>query len=105
MRDLAGHLEHCSINTATLGHRQPIGAARRLLALHVNDWRVPTRGLLLDRAMMGDGVIELAALRAMVADAGYRGAVEVEFFSRDDWWQRDAAETLAVAVERLQSLC
>ncbi len=31
----------------------------RLLAFHVCDWLVPTRDLLLDRGMMGDGVIEI----------------------------------------------
>ena len=33
--------------------------ADRLLAYHICDWLVPTRDLLNDRGMMGDGVIEL----------------------------------------------
>ena len=33
----------------------------RLLAFHVCDWLVPTRDLLEDRGMMGDGVIEIPA--------------------------------------------
>src|SRR5262249_10063327 len=33
------------------------GAAERILAYHVCDWLVPTRDVLLDRGMMGDGVI------------------------------------------------
>ena len=37
-----------------------------ILAYHVNDWLVPTTDLLLDRGMMGDGVIDLRAIRAMV---------------------------------------
>ena len=81
------------------------GAARRLFAYHVSDWLVPTRDLLLDRGMMGDGVIELTAIRALVEGAGYDGAVEVEIFSDADWWQRPAAETLAVCAERLQTVC
>ena len=44
---------------------------------------VPTRGLLLDRGMMGDGVVDLRAVRAAVEAAGYRGPAEVEIFSRD----------------------
>ena len=34
-------------------------AGKRILAYHVNDWLVPTTDLLLDRGMMGDGVIDL----------------------------------------------
>ena len=81
------------------------GAARRILAFHVSDWLVPTRDMLLDRGMMGDGVIEIAKIRGMLEDAGYAGKVEVEIFSRDDWWRRDVIETLAVCAERLQSVC
>ena len=32
---------------------------RRLLAFHICDWLVPTKDLLLDRGMMGDGVIDI----------------------------------------------
>ena len=32
---------------------------KRLLAYHICDWLVPTRDLLNDRGMMGDGVIDL----------------------------------------------
>ena len=37
------------------------GAGGRILAHHICDWLVPTRDLLLDRGMMGDGVIDLRA--------------------------------------------
>jgi sugar phosphate isomerase/epimerase len=80
-------------------------AGRRLFVLHVCDWLVPTRDLLEDRGMMGDGVIDLRAFRAMAEGAGYVGAVEVEIFSALDWWRRPAAETLAVCAERLQTVC
>ena len=36
----------------------------RLHAFHVCDWLVPTRDLLNDRGMMGDGVIEIPRIRA-----------------------------------------
>lgn len=81
------------------------GAQRRLLGLHVCDWLVPTRDLLLDRGMMGDGVIDLAGLRHAMEDAGYRGPVEVEIFSFNNWWQRDPLEVLHTCAERLQSHC
>ena len=45
----------------------------RLLAYHVCDWLVPTRDLLNDRGMMGDGVIELKKIRGWVEAAGYTG--------------------------------
>jgi sugar phosphate isomerase/epimerase len=81
------------------------GRDRRLLAYHVSDWLVPTRDLLLDRGMPGDGVIDLPRIREAVEDAGYGGAVEVEIFSRDDWWRRSAQEILSVCAQRLQSVC
>ena len=36
----------------------------RLLAFHVCDWLVPTKDMLLDRGMMGDGVIDIPGLSA-----------------------------------------
>ncbi len=73
-----------------------------ILAHHVCDWLVPTRDLLLDRGMMGDGVIDLDGIRAMIEAAGYDGPQEVEIFSRDDWWQRPGDEILATCLERLE---
>src|SRR5436190_1829813 len=68
-------------------------ARERILALHVCDWLVETRDPLLDRGMMGDGVIDLKRLRAAVEAAGYTGPVEVEIFSKSDWWCRRPDET------------
>ena len=45
-------------------------AGSRIVTYHVCDWLVPTTDLLLDRGMMGDGVIDLRALRAMVEATG-----------------------------------
>jgi sugar phosphate isomerase/epimerase len=72
----------------------------RLLAYHVCDWLTPTRDLLNDRGMMGDGVVELKKLRGWVEAAGYAGFSEVEIFSTLDWWQRDGSETLKTCIER-----
>ena len=84
--------------------RQIARAGRRILAYHVNDWLVPTTDLLLDRGMMGDGVIDLRAVRAQVEAAGYRGHCEVEIFSANNWWQRDPDEVLRICIERHQTV-
>ncbi|WP_219220349.1 sugar phosphate isomerase/epimerase family protein [Variovorax boronicumulans] len=76
----------------------------RLLAYHVCDWRLPTRDLLSDRGMMGDGVIELRKIRGWVEAAGFAGFSEVEIFSNLDWWQRTGSETLDVCIERHRSV-
>ena len=79
-------------------------AGRRILAYHVNDWLLPTTDLLLDRGMMGDGVIELRAIRALVEAAGYRGHCEVEILSAANWWKRDGDEVLRICIERHQTV-
>ena len=78
---------------------------RRLLAFHICDWLVPTTDLLLDRGMMGDGVIDIPLIRSWVEAAGYRGFQEVEIFSAGNWWRRDPDEVLATCRERHQSCC
>jgi sugar phosphate isomerase/epimerase len=72
----------------------------RLHAFHVCDWLVPTKDLLDDRGMMGDGVIEIARIRGWVEAAGFDGYSEVEIFSREDWWKRPADEVLATCIAR-----
>lgn len=79
------------------------GAAGRILGFHVSDWLVPTGHLLLDRGMMGDGIIDVPKIRGWVEAAGYDGASEVEIFSQDNWWRRDADEVLATCIERHQT--
>ena len=81
------------------------GATKRILAHHICDWLVPTRDLLLDRGMMGDGVIDLRGIRAMIEAAGYSGPQEVEIFSRDNWWKRPGDEVVSTVVERFNSVC
>ncbi len=75
-------------------------ARGRIAGFHVCDWLVPTRDLVLDRGMMGDGVIDIAGLRARVDAAGYTGMIEVEVMSQQDWWTRDGDEVLRVMKER-----
>ncbi len=78
------------------------GHSKRLLAYHICDWLVPTADLLLDRGMMGDGVIDLPRIRSWMDAAGYRGPHEVEIFSANNWWQRDPDEVLRTAQARHQ---
>ena len=75
---------------------------KRVLAYHICDWLVPTRDLLNDRGMMGDGVIDLPRIRGWVEGAGYTGFGEVEIFSELDWWKRDPGEVLRICKERHQ---
>jgi sugar phosphate isomerase/epimerase len=72
----------------------------RLLAYHVCDWLVPTTDLLLDRGMMGDGVIDLRGIREAVEAVGFTGYSEVEIFSENNWWQKPMDEVLATCIER-----
>lgn len=78
--------------------------SRRLFGFHVCDWLVPTRDLLLDRGMMGDGAIDLARIRGWMDRAGYAGPIEVEIFSAENWWRRDPAEVVAIAKRRFADL-
>ena len=79
------------------------GASRRIFGFHVCDWLVPTADVLNDRGMMGDGIIDVPAIRTLVEDAGYAGPVEVEIFSAANWWTRPMDETLQVCRARFAS--
>jgi len=81
------------------------GRSGRLYAFHVCDWLVPTTDLLLDRGMMGDGVIDIPRIRRWVEAAGFKGAIEVEIFSANNWWKRDPDEVLEVVKERYRTVC
>jgi sugar phosphate isomerase/epimerase len=81
------------------------GREGRIFAHHICDWLVPTADMLLDRGMMGDGVIDLKSIRAMIEAAGYHGPQEVEIFSRDNWWKRPGDEVVRTCVERFESVC
>ena len=50
--------------------------------------------------MMGDGIIDLRGLRALVEAQGYAGYTEVEIFSARNWWQRDGGEVLDTCIDR-----
>jgi sugar phosphate isomerase/epimerase len=71
----------------------------RLLAFHVCDWLVPTKDMLNDRGMMGDGVIDIKSLRNAVEAEGFAGYSEIEIFS-EAWWTRPMDEVLRTCIER-----
>ena len=81
------------------------GDGGRILAHHICDWLVPTKNLVNDRGMMGDGVIDLRGFRRMIEAAGFHGPQEVEIFSADDWWKRPGDEVLRTCIERYQACC
>jgi sugar phosphate isomerase/epimerase len=81
------------------------GEEKRIFAHHICDWLVPTRDLLLDRGMMGDGVIDLKGFRRMIEAAGFHGPQEVEIFSAGDWWKRPGDEVLKACIERYNKFC
>jgi sugar phosphate isomerase/epimerase len=77
-------------------------AGKRICSYHVSDWLADTQDLRLDRGMMGDGVIDLPALRRSVEAAGYDRYVEVEIFSERNWWKRDADAVIRIIKERVE---
>ncbi len=79
--------------------QQVARAGRRILGYHICDWLVPTRDLLNDRGMMGDGVVDLPKVRGWVEGAGYAGFHEVEIFS-EDWWKKDPDGVLDTCKQR-----
>ena len=78
-----------------------IGRHGHLLAgVHVNDWRVPTRGWA-DRALPGDGAADLPAVLGVLQEVEWAGFYDLEIFSDngvfgsaypDSLWDLDAAE-------------
>lgn len=77
------------------------GRERRIAAFHICDWLVPTTDLLMDRGMLGDGVIDLASMSHAVTAAGFAGFAEIEIFSKR-WWAVDNEDTLRACVDCLR---
>jgi sugar phosphate isomerase/epimerase len=71
----------------------------RMLAFHVCDWLVPTKDILNDRGMMGDGVIDIASIRGAVEAVGFVGYSEIEIFSHDVW-EQPMDEVIATCIAR-----
>lgn len=65
------------------------GAEGLLGAFHVCDWRVPTEDMLVDRALMGEGCIDVPGIMRAMERSGFdvhaQGGIEVEIFSEREW--------------------
>jgi sugar phosphate isomerase/epimerase len=77
-------------------------AAGRILGFHVNDWLPATQHTLLERGMMGDGIIELRRLRELVDAAGYDGPIEVEILN-PAIWELPREELMRTMIERFET--
>ena len=113
-RQICERLDHPSLGVAVdvyhvwwdpdlLREIEALGRLGALFAYHLCDWRVPTRDLLNDRALMGDGCINLAAITAAVRAAGFEGWDEVEIFSAE-YWQEDQSLFLDRIIARYGQL-
>lgn len=85
-------------------YREIERAGKRILGFHVSDWCVPLPDVLLSRAMMGDGVIELKKLQTAVEKAGYDNLIEVEIFNKAIW-DMDSDKLLRLTKERFDNVC
>jgi sugar phosphate isomerase/epimerase len=65
----------------------------RFVAVQVNDWRSPTRSWC-DRALPGDGVIDLATVLDAVERTGWAGCYDLEVFSDDGTFGDDFEDSL-----------
>jgi len=80
------------------------GAQGRISSYQVCDWLVPMAAdPLMSRGMMGDGVIDFAAIGALVRGAGYRGDVEVEIFN-EALWAADGHAVIETMKQRYRNL-
>jgi sugar phosphate isomerase/epimerase len=66
-------------------------AGNTIFSFHLCDWRTPTRDLLNDRGLMGEGCINLREIRGWVEAQGFSGYNEVEIFSTEYWSGDQAA--------------
>lgn len=78
------------------------GKNGNLFAFHVCDWRTPTRDLLTDRGLMGEGCIDIPEIRGWVEAAGFTGFSEVEIFSTE-YWALDQRAYIAKIVSAYQA--
>lgn len=89
----------------TVGEQLKKLSKDRILSFHLCDWLADTQDVLLDRGMMGDGVVDIRALRSRIERAGFDGFCEVEVFSAQNWWKKDPADVLDICVERYKTVC
>lgn len=80
------------------GQIAALGRERRLLGFHICDFKAETGHLLLDRGLMGEGVVPIRSIREDVEAGGFIGLAEVEIFS-ERYWGMEQGEFLAKIVE------
>jgi len=83
--------------------RELARAGERIAGFHLSDWTTPRGDVTADRAMIGDGIIDLAGLALDVERAGYRGDVEIEILN-ERAWTGDLDTWLATALERYAAI-
>jgi sugar phosphate isomerase/epimerase len=80
------------------------GGAGRIASLQISDLTLPMpQDVLLARAHVGDGPIDIASLVAASNGAGYHGFIEVEIFNANVWAE-PAESTIATMVERYRAV-
>jgi sugar phosphate isomerase/epimerase len=77
------------------------GDKNRIVAAHVSDWLLPTRDLLVDRGVMGDGVIDIPRIRTWLENESYDGRYEVEIFSEENW-NKDQKQYIELIKQRFE---
>ncbi|NKB76503.1 MAG: TIM barrel protein [Gammaproteobacteria bacterium] len=75
----------------------------RVCHFHVSDWLPNTNDIRFDRGMPGDGLIDNRQIRQWLESTGFDGAIEVEIFSKQNWWQRPEDEVISVIKQRYVS--
>ena len=72
-----------------------------ILNYHVSDWLLETCDVRLDRGMPGDGMINLIEWRKMLEKVGFLGPVEIEIFSKNNWWNRNPDIMVKQVISRM----
>ncbi len=83
--------------------REIARAGTSICGFHLSDWRTPQGDVTADRAMIGDGCIDIISLAEHVARTGYEGDAEIEILN-ETAWRGDLEPWLATAVRRYEAL-
>ena len=75
----------------------------KIFGYHTCDWHINTSDMLLDRAMMGDGIVDIKQISQFVQNNNYKDFVEVEIFSKNIWWKKEPNEIARIIKERFQN--
>ncbi len=74
-----------------------------LTAYHICDWITPTSDILNDRALMGEGCIDITRISSALSNAGFTGYHEVEIFSQR-WWAADQDDYLSAIIKSFKTI-